>query len=136
MRSLKLIPVILTAFLLSVPAHVRAASLSAQQEATKTQKTEKTTRRAAKATTPARHQATGEVTSVSDTSLTITQARTKKELTFSITPDTKKQGEIAQGKRVRVYYTEANGQLTATSIRVLEARKPAAPKATKKKASS
>jgi Cu/Ag efflux protein CusF len=136
MRSLKLIPVVLAAFLLSMPAYVGATTASAQQEATKTQKAEKTTRRTAKAAAPTRHQATGEVTSVSDTSLTITQARTKKELTFSITPETKKHGEIAQGKHVRVYYTEANGQLTATAIRVLEARKPAPAKAPKKKASS
>lgn len=132
MRITRWLSVVAGACLLVVPAAMTAAVVTSQQAASQEKKAPAATTKAAKAKPAVRHQATGEVVSVSDTSLTITQARTKKELTFNITSDTKKEGEIAQGKRVRVYYTEANGQRNATQIRVLEAHKATTARAKKK----
>jgi hypothetical protein len=65
------------------------------------------------------HHIAGEVVSVSDTDLVISHKRGKamEHITFHLTAETKKEGEVAEGKQVMVYYTVEKAEKTATRIR-------------------
>lgn len=68
---------------------------------------------------PKRHQATGEVLSVTPTTLELLHARGRghQRMTFRLTPETKKTVAVAKGKRVTVIYIRGNGQMDAVRIR-------------------
>jgi ribosomal protein S1 len=66
----------------------------------------------------------GEVTAVSDTSISIKPARGE-EVKLTVTDKTKKPAELKQGDKVRAYYTVSD--MTAKSIKAVKAK--AKPKA-------
>lgn len=77
-----------------------------------------------KKTGPKIHQATGEVLSISATSLVLLHARgrAKQRMTFVLTPLTKKDGQFVKGERITVYYLKDNKQLLAKRVRRASAR--------------
>lgn len=83
---------------------------------------------AAKAKGPAIHRAVGEIVSVSATDLVLSHGwgKTKKEMTFTLTSETKKKGELAKGERAEVYYQVEGKVMTATHVVVLPKAKPKA----------
>jgi hypothetical protein len=60
--------------------------------------------------------ASGTVVSASDTSLVITSSKTKKESTFVLNADTKKQGNLTAGAKVAVSYTMSGKDMVASSV--------------------
>ncbi len=74
---------------------------------------------AARATKVKRHQATGEILSVSPTLLVLLHARGRghQRMTFHLTPQTKETVVVAKGKRVTVLYVLDNGRMDAVRIR-------------------
>lgn len=75
---------------------------------------------------PKTHQATGEVLSVTRTSLMLLHARgrTKQRMAFVLTPQTKKKINILKDDRITVYYQEDNGRRVALRIRSATRRSP------------
>jgi hypothetical protein len=82
----------------------------------------------AKAKAAMTHKAVGEIVSVSDTSLVLSHGlgKAKKETTFTLTSDTKKKGELAEGERAAVWYRAEGNEMTATRVDVLPKAKPKA----------
>jgi hypothetical protein len=82
-----------------------------------------------RAKAPKKHQATGEILSVNSTQLLLLHARgrAKQKMAFTLTPQTRKSGEIVRGNRVTVYYREANGRRTAFRIRLARSRRDSSP---------
>jgi len=74
-----------------------------------------------------KHQATGIVVSLSDTSLTIARGRGEKKTNwlFTRTERTRWQGIIKRGAKVVVYYHEEKGKRIADRIKVTEPAPPA-----------
>ena len=60
--------------------------------------------------------ASGTVVSASDTSLVITSGKTKKESTFVLNADTKKQGNLTAGAKATVEYTMSGKDMVATMV--------------------
>jgi hypothetical protein len=81
-----------------------------------------------KAKGPVTHVVIGEIVSASDTSLVVSHGRgkAKKEDTFTLTSETKKEGEPAAGDRARIYYRAEGTEMTATRVDVLPKAKPKA----------
>jgi hypothetical protein len=75
-------------------------------------------------TGPKIHQATGEVLSISGTSLILLHARgrAKQRMMFVLTPLTKKEGQFIKGQRVIVYYLKGNKKLLAKRVRPASTR--------------
>src|SRR5712692_9115022 len=81
------------------------------------------------------HQLTGTITAVSDTALTITHRKNKEgktETTFTMSADTKKDGDVKKDAKVTVFYHEDGGKMAATRVKAAPA--PAAAAAPAKKA--
>jgi hypothetical protein len=74
---------------------------------------------AARATKIKRHQATGEILSVSPTTLILLHARGRgrQRMTFHLTPQTKETVVVTRGERVTVIYVLNNGRMDALRIR-------------------
>lgn len=72
-----------------------------------------------------RHQATGEIISVTPATLILLHARGRnhQRMVFHLTPGTKKTVVVAKGKRVTVFYTIANGRMNALRIRAPRTKK-------------
>lgn len=73
-----------------------------------------------------KHQATGEILSANPTELILLHARgrTKQKMAFSLTPQTRKSGEIVKGARVTVYYRQTERGRVAIRIRPARSNPP------------
>lgn len=80
---------------------------------------------AARATKVKRHQATGEILSVSATTLVLLHARgrARQRMTFHLTPQTKESVVVTGGRRVTVIYILSEGRMDAVRIRAPKTRK-------------
>ena len=113
---------------------VKPAVEKTTQAATQTEKTEK--KAAATAKKAAAPVATGKVAKFDAATKTLTVTTKKGDENFALTADTKimagskagKEDELVAGKNVKVYYTEANGQMTATKVTIAAEKAAAAPK--------
>ena len=93
----------------------------------------------ASSTTPAdaakkEHQLTGTITAISDTSFTLTHRKNKEgktESTFTMSADTKKDGDVKKDAKVTVFYHEDAGKMAANRVKAAPA--PAAAAAPAKK---
>lgn len=93
----------------------------------------------ASSTTPAddakkEHQLTGTITAVSDTALTITHRKNKEgktETTFTMSADTKKDGDVKKDAKVTVFYHADGGKMVANRVKAAPAPAPAAAPAKK-----
>ncbi|MDE3137474.1 MAG: hypothetical protein KGL59_12930 [Acidobacteriota bacterium] len=72
-----------------------------------------------------RHQATGEILSISPTMLVLlhTRGRGHQRMIFHLTPQTKETVAVAKGKRVTVLYIVDNGRMDAVRIRAPKTEK-------------
>lgn len=74
------------------------------------------------------HATSGVVKSVDASTLVITRKDKKAtEMTFTLNSATKTAGTVAVGESVSVRYREEGGSNIATAVRVMKAKKPAAP---------
>jgi hypothetical protein len=83
---------------------------------------------AAREETPKRHQATGIVIRLTDTTIVVTRGRGKQKTNWSFVRNekTKTIGLLTRAAKVTVYYHEENGKRIAERIKVLEAATPPA----------
>lgn len=136
---MKLLKKTLTFAVLTMFVAAGAIAAAGQEPASKTaaKSTAKSTSKA-KASSSAdaakkEHQLTGTINAVSDTSLTITHRKNKEgktETTFTLSGDTKKDGELKKDAKVTVFYHEDGGKMVASRVKAA----PAAAAASTKKA--
>ncbi len=84
------------------------------------------------------HQATGTISSVTNTSLVLSHKVLKvkeKETTFVLYPKTKKEGHLEKGAKATVFYRVEKNENVATRVKVHEAKPAAKPGAKKAKTS-
>jgi hypothetical protein len=81
----------------------------------------------AKASQPATHFTQGTITSIQASQLVITKTVHGKaaQMTFALTPDTQRTGNLVAGSRVSVQYREANNQNIAAAVMELPANSAA-----------
>jgi hypothetical protein len=78
---------------------------------------------------PKKHQATGIVLTLSDTSLVVAKGRGEKKTNFSFVraPETRTTGTLKRGVKVTVFYHEEKGKKIADRIKILEEPAPLPP---------
>jgi hypothetical protein len=72
-----------------------------------------------------RHQATGKIIAISPTTLVLlhTRGRSRRQMIFHLTPQTKETVPVATGRRVTVLYILDNGRMDAVRIRAPKSEK-------------
>jgi NH3-dependent NAD+ synthetase len=81
----------------------------------------------AKTSQPATHFTQGTITSIQANQIVITRTVRGKagQMTFTLTPQTQRSGNLVDGTRVSVQYREANNQNIATAVSELSTKDPA-----------
>jgi hypothetical protein len=81
----------------------------------------------AKTSQPATHFTQGTITSIQANQIVITRTVRGKagQMTFTLTPQTQRSGNLVAGTRVSVQYREANNQNIATAVSELSTKDPA-----------
>ena len=128
------------AYALSALIVLQAAAMAAEAPATVTT-TKTTTTKTETVKTPAAMKARGEVVSVDAVANTLTIKGHKGDVTFAVAATAKitsgkkevKLADIAVGSKVAVTYTKDGATMTASAIKVVPAKKAAAPAEAPKK---